>query len=99
MANYNLFEAASLVTIPSGIKDGKLYSIKPEDGSGDFTFSRDGAGASPATRVNSQGLIEKGRENIILQSNQFEPIWHLDLGWRPNWRAFVTRQLRTDALR
>ncbi len=30
MANYNLFDAASLVMIPTGTKDGKLYSIKPE---------------------------------------------------------------------
>lgn len=65
------FDKASLVMIPSGYKDDKLYSIKPTDGSGDFTFSRDGAGASPATRVNASGLIEKGRENLLLQSNTF----------------------------
>lgn len=65
------YDKASLVMIPSGYKDDKLYSIKPTDGSGDFTFSRDGAGASPATRVNASGLIEKGRENILLQSNTF----------------------------
>ena len=29
MANYSLFDAASLVMIPTGTKDGKLYSIKP----------------------------------------------------------------------
>lgn len=42
---------------------------------GDFTFSRDGSGASPATRVNSAGLIEKGRTNLLLQSNQFDTTW------------------------
>ena len=65
------YDKASLVMIPSGYKDDKLYSVKPTDGSGDFTFSRDGSGASPATRVNASGLIEKGRENILLQSNTF----------------------------
>ena len=69
------YDKASLVMIPSGYKDDKLYSIKPTDGSGDFTFSRDGAGASPATRVNASGLIEKGRENVLLQSNQFDTTW------------------------
>ena len=66
------FDDASLVMIPSGYKDDKLYSIKPTSGDGDFTFSRDGSGASPATRVNSAGLIEKGRTNLLLQSNSFD---------------------------
>ena len=70
-----LFDDASLVMIPSGYKDDKLYSIKPTSGDGDFTFSRDGSGASPATRVNSAGLIEKGRTNLLLQSNSFDTTW------------------------
>jgi len=65
------YDKASLVMIPSGYKDDKLYSVKPTDGSGDFTFSRDGAGASPSTRVNASGLIEKGYTNNVLQSNTF----------------------------
>jgi len=44
----------SLAMIPSGYKDGKVYSVLPENGDGDFTFSR----GSHATRVNSEGLIE-----------------------------------------
>jgi hypothetical protein len=72
-----LFDEASLVMIPSGYKDDKLYSIKPTSGDGDFTFSRDGSGASPATRVNSAGLIEKGRTNEFLQSNTFSTSWTL----------------------
>jgi hypothetical protein len=71
----SLFDDASLVMIPSAYKDGKLYSIKPTDGSGDFTFSR-GSNLA-ATRVNSSGLIEKGRENLLLQSNQFDTTWTL----------------------
>ena len=68
-----LFDDASLAMIPSAYKDGKLYSIRPTDGSGDFTFSR-GSNLA-ATRVNEQGLIEKGRENLLLQSNQFDTTW------------------------
>jgi hypothetical protein len=50
----SFFDDASLVMIPSGYKDQKIYSVKPTDGSGDLTFSR----ASTATRVNSSGLVE-----------------------------------------
>jgi hypothetical protein len=59
------FDDASLVMIPSGYKDQKVYSVKPLDGSGDLTFSR----ASAATRVASNGLIEKVRTNLALSSN------------------------------
>ena len=65
------FDDASLVMIPSGYKDQKVYSVKPLDGSGDLTFSR----ASSATRVASNGLIEKVRTNIILQSQDFTTTW------------------------
>ena len=64
---------ASLIMVPSGYKDGTLYSAKPTNGDGDFTFSR-GSNLA-ATRVNSDGLIEKGRENLLLQSNQFDTTW------------------------
>jgi hypothetical protein len=62
------FDDASLVMIPSGYKDQKVYSVKPLDGSGDLTFSR----ASSATRVASNGLIEKVRTNLSLYSEQFD---------------------------
>jgi len=61
------FDDASLVMIPSGYKDQKVYSVKPIDGSGDLTFSR----ASNATRVNSSGLVEKVRTNEVIQSENF----------------------------
>jgi hypothetical protein len=63
----SFFEDASLVLIPSAIKDEKVYSVKPTDGTGDLTFSR----ASDATRVASNGLIEKVRTNEILYSQDF----------------------------
>ena len=71
----SLYKDASLVMIPSAYKDGKLYSIRPTDGSGDFTFSR-GSNLA-ATRVDVNGLIEKGRENRFLQSNNFNTSWTL----------------------
>jgi hypothetical protein len=44
-----------LALIPSGYKNGEVYSILPNDGSGDFSFTRNSGG----TRVNKQGLIEQ----------------------------------------
>ena len=41
--------------------------------SGDFDFSR-GSNLA-ATRVASSGYIEKGRENLLLQSNAFDTTW------------------------
>ena len=66
------FDDASLVMIPSGYKDQKVYSVKPIDGSGDLTFSR----ASNATRVNSSGLVEKVRTNTALYSDDFNNGWY-----------------------
>ena len=70
----SLYKDASLVMIPTAYKDGKLYSVRPTDGSGDFTFTRCGGAAGcdlAATRVDVNGLIEKGRENLITYSNDF----------------------------
>ena len=50
----------SLAMIPTGFKDGKLYSVLPESGAGDFSVDR----ASNATRVNSSGLIESVGNNV-----------------------------------
>ena len=68
----SFYTDASLVLIPSGVKNQKVYSAKPIDGSGDLTFSR----ASNATRVNSSGLVEKVRQNLALYSNTFsDALW------------------------
>ncbi len=67
----NLYDKSSLVLIPSGIKDGKIYSQRPENGDGDFTFSR----STSATRVGPSGLIEKETQNLLLQSNSFDTTW------------------------
>jgi hypothetical protein len=44
----------SIAMIPSGYKDGKVYSVLPNSSDGDFNFTR----GSAATRVNAQGLVE-----------------------------------------
>jgi hypothetical protein len=49
----SFYTDASLVLIPSGIKDQKVYCAKPVDGSGDLTFTRSN---DTATRVASNGL-------------------------------------------
>lgn len=89
----SLKDLASLIMVPSLVKDGRLDTVKPlgnsiihpdatgnndgTDGStpaeGNFTFSR-GSNLA-ATRVDVNGLIEKGRENLVLQSNQFDTTW------------------------
>ena len=74
--------------VPSTYEDGTLYNVLPsgnkapdETGNNngydqtraDFTFDR-GSNLA-ATRVNADGLIEKGRENVLVQSNQFDTTW------------------------
>ena len=66
-----LYDKASLVLIPSGTKEGVVFSQKPTNGDGDFTFSR----STAATRVNADGLIEKETQNLLLQSNNFNTTW------------------------
>jgi len=50
----NLLDKASILLTPTAYNDGRMLSVKPENGDGDFTFSR----GSAATRVNAQGLVE-----------------------------------------
>ena len=63
----SLIDLASLVLAPTATKEGKVYSAIPDTGDGDMTFTR----GSAATRVNSAGLIEKERGNILYESNNF----------------------------
>jgi len=71
----SFYDDASLVVIPSGYKTSKVYAEKPTDGSGDLAFTRTG---DTATRVNSAGLIERVRTNLVLQSNTFSTTWAND---------------------
>lgn len=59
-------------------KQGKLLAFAEGDTSGKYIprelgFSRDADIA--ATRVNKDGLVEKYKENLLLQSNQFDTTW------------------------
>ena len=59
-------------------KDASLLGYTVSDDSGrfspqEFTFAR-GSNLA-ATRIGKTGLIEKGRENVLLQSNQFDTTW------------------------
>jgi hypothetical protein len=63
----SLFDSASICITPNGVKEGKLYSIKPTDGSGDLSVTR----ATTATRVNSAGLVELVPYNLATYSNTF----------------------------
>jgi len=56
----SILDKASLIQIPSGYKSTKLYSLRPSNGDGDFTFARSSSG----TRVNSEGLIETMSANV-----------------------------------
>jgi len=67
----NLLSQASLVMIPSGYAEDKVYSAVPTDGSGDLSFTR----ASNGTRVNSAGLVEVVPWNLVQQSETFNTTW------------------------
>ena len=58
----NLLDKASIILTPTAYNNGEALCVKPDDGSGDFQFSRNSA----ATRVNAQGLVENVQ---ILSSN------------------------------
>ena len=64
----NAFDKASLVMLPHAYEEGKVYSLKPTDRSGDFTYSR---GTDTATRVGEDGYIKKEYVNKILGSNDW----------------------------
>jgi hypothetical protein len=56
----NLLDKASILLTPTAYDNGSMLSIKPENGDGDFTFSR----AGNASRVNSIGNIVTESANI-----------------------------------
>lgn len=68
----DLLNSASLVMIPSGYAEDKVYSVVPSDGSGDMTLTR----ASNGTRVNSAGLVEVCPWNLLQYSEDFSnAVW------------------------
>jgi len=83
----SLLNDASLILVPSAIKTGEVLVQKPlpnkfADETGNYdgndpqtnanlTFTR----ASNASRIGPDGLIEKVRTNLVLQSNTFSTTW------------------------
>ena len=64
----SLLTDASLLLTPNAYKEGKLYSVIPSNGNGDFTATR----ATTATRVNSAGLVDLVPYNLVQYSEQFD---------------------------
>ena len=56
----NLLDEASILLSATAYNNGSMLAVKPENGDGDFTFSRN----SSATRVNAQGLVENVASNL-----------------------------------
>ena len=83
-----LIDKASLLFVPSVVAEGKAFNILPsgnrapdstDQNSGydqtraDFDFDR--GSNTAATRIGSDGLIKKYRENLLVNSNQFDTTW------------------------
>jgi hypothetical protein len=66
------YDDSSLFLSPNGYKTSVLFAQKPMDANGQLAFTRSN---STATRVNSAGLIEKVRTNLVLQSETFQTTW------------------------
>ena len=58
MSTYS--DASLILPVAPEKKAGKIYSLKPTDGTGDFDFTRSGS----ATRINKDGLIELVSSNV-----------------------------------
>ena len=56
----SLADESKLLLIPSGYNSGKVYSVFPTDGDGDFIYTRSG----DASRINPGGYIETVGTNI-----------------------------------
>jgi hypothetical protein len=78
----SILSKASLVQIPSGYGEDKLYSEVPNTTAGDFTFTR----ASTGTRVNADGYIEDVPWNQLDYSEDFSS-WNT---WRQGAALPVT---------
>lgn len=61
MFSQNLFNDASYVITPNGYKTSKIYALKPVNGNGDLTISRN----TTATRINQYGVRESVPANTV----------------------------------
>jgi hypothetical protein len=69
----SLLTQASLIVTPNGEKEGRLYSVVPNNSNGDFSVTR----ATTATRVNAAGLVELVPYNLVTYSNDLSSNWTL----------------------
>ena len=71
----------SLFMIPSAVSSGKVHSVFPNSTDADFDFNRD----SDATRVNSEGLIERvgyyGSDLVTNGGFDTDSNWTKGTGW------------------
>ena len=81
----SLLNDASLVFIPSGYKEDKVYSIIPSNGAGDLDFVR----GCDATRINPQSLVEGVSWNLIGYSSDLSNAY---------WTKRGFTQLATNAI-
>ena len=88
----NLLDKASILLTPTAYDNGSMLSIKPTNGDGDFTFSRNSA----ATRVNAQGLVENVQilSGDLVQNGSFsqigaEEVTNGDFATDSNWSKAV----------
>lgn len=66
----SLLTQSSLVLIPSGYKEDTVYSVIPNDATGDMSFTR----ASDGTRINSDGLVENTPWNLLTYSEDLSNV-------------------------
>jgi hypothetical protein len=71
----SLLDDASLLVTPNAYKEGKLYSVIPSNGNGDFSVTR----ATTATRVNAAGLVELVPYNLVKWSEMFTDVYWVKL--------------------
>jgi hypothetical protein len=65
------YDLASLILVPSGYKESKLYSAKPTNGGGDFGHTR----AGTSTRK-GQSLVEQVPYNLFTRSSDYtQAVW------------------------
>ena len=57
----SLYDDASLIMYPSGVKASKIYCQKPTDGSGDLTFAR----AGTKTYIDANGARQTAAANVM----------------------------------
>ena len=60
LKNKKYLDKTGVVLLPSGVKTGGLFSVKPKNGNGDFDFTRN----STATYVDEDGLIQVAEANV-----------------------------------